>query len=95
LYTLIATTLTGVRGLGELYCYDTALRIGAKLRLRPEAVFLHAGTRYGASLVADIRRLPWLNRADLPVGLQSLPPEQVEDILCIYADHIQKMRSPR
>jgi len=37
-----------LRGIGELYTYDTALRIGAYLRKLPERVYLHAGTRVGA-----------------------------------------------
>src|SRR5215510_13117137 len=37
-----------VGGLGELYIYDTALRIGAYLRISPAEVYLHRGTRDGA-----------------------------------------------
>ena len=48
LHSLLRQLLGGVRGLGELYFYDTALRLGAFLRLAPEFVYLHRGTRMGA-----------------------------------------------
>src|SRR5438874_1073908 len=37
-----------IRGLGELYAYDTCFRIGAHLGLFPDRVYLHSGTRVGA-----------------------------------------------
>jgi hypothetical protein len=45
---IVASIAEGVSGLGELYIYDTALRIGAKSGLEPDMVYLHAGTRKGA-----------------------------------------------
>lgn len=48
LFTLLERLLAHVKGLGELYVYDTALRIGAKLGMLPKRVYLHAGTRVGA-----------------------------------------------
>lgn len=88
LHELILETLEDVRGIGELYCYDTAVRIGAKCNLRPKTILLHAGTRTGASLIADVRGRSSLTKKDLPRELRRLPPEQVEDILCIYKDRI-------
>ena len=48
LFRLIDKKLESIKGIGELYIYDTALRIGAKKRLLPKKVYLHAGTRRGA-----------------------------------------------
>ena len=93
LHSLIKLTLKNISGIGELYCYDTALRIGAKLNLHPQTVLLHAGTRKGASLIADIRGRDSLDRDCLPLQLRRLPPEQVEDILCIYEDRIKEMHN--
>jgi hypothetical protein len=90
LHELILNALKNVSGIGELYCYDTALRIGAKCRLRPRTVLLHAGTRAGASVIADTRGKGYLTKKDLPAGLRHLPPEQIEDILCIYKDEIER-----
>src|SRR5271156_1213742 len=47
LFKLIRVELLHVTGIGELYVYDTALRIGTKLGVFPEKVYLHAGTRIG------------------------------------------------
>jgi hypothetical protein len=88
LHELIEDALNGVKGVGELYFYDTALRIAANLHLRPETVLLHAGTRVGARLITEVRGRRWLTRKDLPAELRRLPAEQVEDILCIYKDRI-------
>ncbi|UCF80445.1 MAG: hypothetical protein JSV08_08010, partial [Acidobacteriota bacterium] len=48
LHELILKKIGSIDGIGELAVYDTALRIGAKLRLEPSEVFLHAGVRDGA-----------------------------------------------
>ena len=83
LLNLVESDLHGIRGLGELYAYDTALRIGAKLGLLPENVYLHAGTRKGAKVL----RLDWKARAlevsAVPNELQELQPREIEDFLCI------------
>ena len=91
LYQLIERTLKSISGTGDLYYYDTALRIGAKLDLHPKSVFLHAGTKKGASFIIDVCGKSSLERNCLPSELRRLPPDQVEDILCIYKDEIKGM----
>jgi len=90
LHALILEVLEDISGIGELYCYDTALRIGAKRKVRPRTVLLHAGTRVGASVFTDTHGKDRLTGKDLPPELRRLPPEQVEDILCIYKDRIER-----
>jgi hypothetical protein len=46
LYTIV--TELSIYGLGPLTAYDIANRIGAFLKLFPDRVYLHAGTRVGA-----------------------------------------------
>jgi len=48
LLELIESTIANIEWAGELLVYDTSLRIGAKVKLSPERVYLHAGTREGA-----------------------------------------------
>jgi hypothetical protein len=85
LWQLIRKILGTVTGLGELYIYDTALRIGAYLNILPERVYLHAGTRTGAKAFGiTSRHTEWLDVDELPAPLKELPPHEVEDILCIY-----------
>jgi len=86
LFLTVKTTIGGIPGIGELMVYDTALRIGARLGLEPERVYLHAGTRVGARRLGLDWRAKWIERKDLPKALRALPPWQVEDILCIYKD---------
>ena len=54
----------------ELYCYDTALRIGAKLGLKPDKVYLHRGTRVDARRLGLPTEGATLEMSALPEGLQ-------------------------
>jgi hypothetical protein len=45
LHDLIEDATQQIRGVGPLYVYDVATRIGAKRELWPEEIYLHAGTR--------------------------------------------------
>ena len=56
LWLLIKKTLEPVRGINELYIYDTALRIGAYLNLLPDRMYLHRGTRDGARAFGFVTR---------------------------------------
>lgn len=86
LHTLLGRLLRGSQGIGELYIYDTAFRIGAKLDLLPVKVYLHAGTRVGARALGYDGRLPWIEVSRLPRELWRLKPYEIEDVLCIYKD---------
>lgn len=91
LWLLIKSILGVVSGLGELYIYDTSLRIGAYLGFLPERVYLHAGTRAGARAFGiSSRHKDWIEVDELPNTLRELPPYEVEDILCIYKDQKDK-----
>ena len=82
----VSAAVRSVRGVGELYRYDTALRIGAHLRVLPREVYLHAGTRVGARAIGLDHRAESVSLGQLPVGLRRLQPHEVEDVLCIYKD---------
>lgn len=84
LHTVIGELLSPVSGLGELYIYDTALRIGAYLGLAPEFVYLHAGTRQGARALGLGFGRAYLQMHELPGPLQALRADEVESFLCIY-----------
>ena len=86
LMTRVTSAVRSIRGIGELYAYDTAIRIGAHLGLLPTEVYLHAGTRRGARALGLDHRSESISIDLLPVALQGLPPYEVEDILCIYKD---------
>lgn len=80
---LIDASLEDVPGIGELYVYDTSLRIGAKLNLLPERVYLHAGIRRGARALG-LKADKALKVSVLPTEFHSLRPHEIEDVLCIF-----------
>lgn len=86
LHAAIRQHIGGIRGIGELMVYDTALRLGARFGLEPDRVYLHAGTRRGTRRLGLDVRAGSVSRSDLPSVLRVLPARCVEDILCIYKD---------
>jgi hypothetical protein len=64
--------------------YDTALRIGAKLGLEPEVVYLHRGTRRGVRALGLDADRTFVALGELPHELRALRPHEIEDCLCIY-----------
>jgi hypothetical protein len=78
-----------IGGLKEMYTYDTALRLGAYLRLSPERVYLHCGTREGARALGLNSKRDSLALSELPKELQRLSAEEAEDFLCMYKGHFQ------
>jgi hypothetical protein len=94
LHALLNTLLQGTEGVGELYIYDTASRIGARLDLWPTKVYLHAGTREGARALGFDGR-PSIEVADLRKELRRLKPYEIEDFLCICKDELLSLRRAR
>jgi hypothetical protein len=91
IYTLVDTLLEPIDGIGELYVYDTSLRIGAKMNLLPTKVYLHAGARDGARALGFDGKAMSLDISDLPVEFQQLEPHEIEDVLCIFKTDLKKM----
>lgn len=85
----VETAVRRVHGIGELYVYDTALRLGGHLRLLPREVYLHAGTRRGARALGLDHRAESVSPSQLPAALRRLQPHEVEDVLCIYKDWLR------
>ncbi len=90
LLDLVEATTDLIHGLGELYAYDTALRIGAYLGLVPENVYLHAGTRAGARALGFDTKRRSIRLHSLPQPFHSLEPHEAEDVLCIYKDLLKR-----
>jgi hypothetical protein len=83
LHTLIDRTVRSIKGIGELYVYDTALRLGAGLGRSPGLVYLHAGPRKAARSLGCIDyRAKSVPVRCFPVELQALPAAQIENFLC-------------
>lgn len=89
LHSIVARAIGDIPGAGELLIYDTAHRIGAFLRLEPEFVYLHAGTRVGARALGFPFQRDSLSMSELPQEFGKLRPHEVEDCLCIYKDGLK------
>jgi hypothetical protein len=92
LYDLIWRIAEPMYGAGRLLAYDTALRLGANIGLRPDRVYLHAGAKVGAIKLGYPRDSTHIEVKDLPPELLKVLPEEVEDILCIYKDELGKFK---
>lgn len=83
LHETLSSASRSIRGIGPLTVYDTALRIGASLELKPDRVYLHSGTRKGARLFGFGKRR-WIKRSELPAEFSRLTDAEAEDCLCLY-----------
>ena len=93
LFVLIDNLLKSAKGVGELYIYDTSLRIGSYLGNLPEKVYLHSGTRTGARKIGFKNKYV-IEMSELPNEFQKLEPFEVEDILCIYKYKLNTLEIP-
>jgi hypothetical protein len=93
LHSFLESLLSDIYGLGEMYIYDAAQRLGVYLGLSPDRVYLHAGVRKGArALGLDTKRRRILEISELPRALHGLSGDDIENFLCIYeARFKQKM----
>jgi hypothetical protein len=89
LHELVRDRIGGIKGIGALTVYDGAHHLGAHLGLEPEAVYLHAGTAWGASALGLDHTAESLHLAELPAAFRRLRPHEVEDCLCLYQDELE------
>jgi hypothetical protein len=90
LHSLFLELLSPIKGLGEMYIYDASLRMGAYVKMSPDFVYLHRGTRWGArALGIDVSRgRPYLEKKELPEPLRKLSADNLESFLCIYWNNL-------
>lgn len=86
-----------IKGVGQLTIYDTALRIGANLKIEPKNVYLHCGTKEGAKNLAKnfeiaLRGKRFISVDELPPAFRKLKPLEIEDCLCIYKDDLKTIK---
>jgi hypothetical protein len=93
LFRIIKAAVVPIAGIGELYVYDTSLRIGAKLNLFPTIVYLHTGTRIGAQALGLNDSAGTLKVSALPREFRTLQPHELEDVLCIFKDELKTAAS--
>lgn len=84
LHEILRVVVNRIDGLGELYAYDTAARIGAKRGLAPRRVYLHRGTREGARNLGFDPSRTTIPRNEFPAELRVLAAHEIENLLCVY-----------
>lgn len=79
-----------VPGIGPVTIYDVATRIGAHpdIDAEPTSLYLHAGCRAGWLAMSPEpgkwRGVDKVLRRQMPVELQQLPADEIEDLCCTY-----------
>ena len=86
LYMTIRKLIIPIQGVGELYCYDTTLKIGSFLKIFPDYIYLHRGTRIGAERLRLAYKKEYLTMKEIPREFKKLLPYELEDFFCIYKD---------
>jgi hypothetical protein len=73
-------------GIGPMTVYDVAVRFGAFLKLKPEKIYIHAGTAAGLKTlgIRVKQREMSIPMEILPAVLRNKDPDEVEDFLCTY-----------
>jgi hypothetical protein len=92
LFGLVENLLGSVNGLGDLYIYDTALRIGLKIGIYPTRIYLHSGARIGAVALGfdgDAKTLEKSAFLALSPDFEPLQPYEIENMLCVCKDDLR------
>ena len=92
LYNFVSNVCSTIHGAGDLYAYDVAQRIGIRLGLLPERIYLHTGVKLGAkALGIPVAGRKSIEIDELPPALRSLTATEAEDVLCIYKSHFGRV----
>jgi hypothetical protein len=87
LHEFIKSKIWHIPFVGELYCYDTAFRIGISKDIYPDKIYLHAGTRKGAMSLGIYKKgKEVLEKSELLKKypeFKNMKAYQIEDFLCI------------
>jgi hypothetical protein len=95
LYSMIE--LRSGHGIGPMTIYDVAVRFGAYLGVKPDAIYLHAGTLAGLKALG-LKTRGWFLSFPmelLPAILRNKDPDEVEDFLCTYRLAFERLRNGR
>lgn len=89
LHAKINETIGDIHMIGALVAFDVAQRIGAFLKLDPERVYFHRGTRDAAVALEFDRDRETIELVELPGAFQNLSAAEAEDCLCIYMERLR------
>ena len=80
-----------VSGIGDLTCYDIAMRIGQYLNIFPDYIYIHSGTKIGLENLLNKKiKDVYIKKEELPEPFCNcnLIPIQLEDLLCHFKDKL-------
>ncbi len=89
LFELIENTIGHIKGIGAITVYDTSFRIGGKLGIYPDKIYLHGGTLKSAKNLGISTKEGSIKINTLPTVYRKLKPYEIEDCLCIYKKQIE------
>lgn len=89
LFDEVEKCISNIKGVGPLYIYDTALRLGFFKKLQPNEVYLQAGSLKAAKHLAATGQIQKLTSrivlpSQFPITFRSLPAYEIENLLCQY-----------
>jgi hypothetical protein len=93
LFTIVKEAADPIPGIGELTVYDVAHRIGKYLRVKPDYIYLHAGTRIGANHLSIGKGKEYSTLVEIPDELRVMTPENIEDFLCICKEQLRRVKT--
>ena len=93
LLQFIDAQIRPIHMIGDLAIYDIAQRIGAYLGIEPDDVYLHAGTKQGATAIGLGRGRNKLGINEFPEEFRRLSASEIEDCLCIYKDSLKRLNA--
>ncbi|MDM1323470.1 hypothetical protein HXZ90_04115 [Acinetobacter pseudolwoffii] len=91
LYELLDSNLRSIQDIGDLFIFDTALRIGAKLNYLPKELIVQSGSKEGAKKLGLTVKNKRVSLEQLPSLIrENLEPYEIENFLCLYRDKFEK-----
>jgi hypothetical protein len=94
LHQFVTEKLLPIKGLGPLAFYDISLLLGYHYGVRPQYVYLHAGSLKGARCILLQSNVNKRVEVDFfPYAFRRLTAAQIEDLLCIYSKELSKLTS--
>ena len=93
IFSITETVKKDIYRLGDLWSYDTALRIGFNLKIYPQQVYVQCGVVKGIKKVLS-GRIPkerCVPTSIFPSELQELKAYEMENFLCIYGKDKEKV----
>jgi hypothetical protein len=74
-----------IHGLGPLWSYDTALRIGFQKKCYPKEIYVQCGVKKGLLKCGIAPKERKIELHCLPETLKDLEPYAIENFLCVWA----------